>query len=127
MNRLTARALQSWGNVLPVGLRNRYWPAFLATLVTLAFVALLAAFAQVVRGAVEQSASRHLASKAQADAAWRCMALRAKSPRDDCAGPRDAASSGLEPRPARDRWHAWASTFKANAQVSFNEPGRAKE
>lgn len=83
---------------LPLGLRTRVWPGIIATL---AVLALLLAFQQVVRGAVQQAESRRVVAAAHADATWRCNALAGPGPRQGClaqlnAGPHDAA-------PLRDR------------------------
>jgi hypothetical protein len=67
------------------------WPGSLATL---AIVALLMTFQQVVSGAVRDGQSRRIAVALHADAVWRCNTLHGSSLRDGCvaqldAGPRD--------------------------------------
>jgi hypothetical protein len=62
-------------------MRASVWPG---TLAALAIVGLLLAFHQVVRGAVEQGELRRKATAMQAEAVWRCNALRGPLGRDDC-------------------------------------------
>jgi hypothetical protein len=59
----------------------KHWPGILAAL---AIVGLLAAFHQVVRGAVQQGELRRIATAVHAEAAWRCNALRGLHVRDNC-------------------------------------------
>ncbi len=73
--------LRSGWEHLPKGLHSPVWPGLLATL---AMLALLLAFHQVVRGAVEQGDLRRAATAARSDAAWRCNALGGLVKREAC-------------------------------------------
>ena len=64
-----------------LALAAKAWPAVLASL---AILALLAAFDQVVRGAVIQGDLRRQAVALHAEATWRCKALRDISVRQTC-------------------------------------------
>ena len=73
-------------------MRSPVWPGIA---MTLASVALLMAFQQVVRAGVQQGETRRRAVAVRADAEWRCNALRVASARADCllhlgSSPRDA-------------------------------------
>ena len=61
--------------------QSKPWPAVVATLT---LIALLAAFHQVVRGAVQQGEMRRQATATLADAVWRCKALPSPRVRVDC-------------------------------------------
>lgn len=57
------------------------WPALLAAVLA---VLLLLAFERVVRQGMHQGVQRRATQAAQADAAWRCAALRAGPERSGC-------------------------------------------
>jgi len=83
--------LQGWWARLPAPVRSRAWPALFGWLT---IVALLLAFHQVVRGAVQQGEVLRMAAATHADAVWRCNALRGNRMRETClaqlnAPPRD--------------------------------------
>ena len=67
------------------------WPGSLATL---ASVALLMIFQQVVSGAVRDGESRRIAVALRADAVWRCNTLHGSSLRDGCVARLDAGPRG---------------------------------
>lgn len=70
---------------------TRALPILRPLLCTLAIVALLVAFHQVVRAGVQQAALRHKAVATHADAVWRCAYLRSPRLREDCLLPLRAA------------------------------------
>ena len=72
------------------GLRCPAWPRIAATL---ASIALLIAFQQVVLAGVRQGDARRQAVAMHADAQWRCRALRRPSARVDCLLQLDASPS----------------------------------
>ena len=85
--------LHLWWHRLPVATHSPVWPGLLATL---AFLGLLLAFHQVVRGAVQQGELRRATTAAHAAATWRCAGLGAPGLRERClaelnAAPRDDA------------------------------------
>ena len=87
------RQLQTWWARLPEPVRAPAWPAIFASLIILA---LLLAFHQVVRGAVQQGEVLRMATATHADAVWRCNALQGHRMRESClaqlnAPPRDSA------------------------------------
>jgi hypothetical protein len=63
---------------------TRALPIVHPVLCTLAVVALLAAFHQVVRAGVDQAEQRHKAVAMHADAVWRCAYLHSPRLREDC-------------------------------------------
>lgn len=81
--------LQPLSGVLS-GWRCPAWPRIAATV---AGIALLIAFQQVVRAGVQQGDARRQAVAVRADAEWRCKALRKLSARVDCLLQLDASSS----------------------------------
>lgn len=74
-------SLQQWWHALPIGLRSPIWPGLLATLI---IVAMLLAFHQVVRGAVQQGELQHQASALHSAATWRCNNLRGAGASSSC-------------------------------------------
>ncbi len=66
---------------LPAGGHSPVWPVFWAALIILG---MLLAFHQLVRGAVQQSESRHKAVAMRAEAAWRCNSLKGRDATGSC-------------------------------------------
>lgn len=75
------RGLQQWWHALPMGLRSPIWPGLLATLIILA---LLLAFHQVVRGAVQHGELQHQASARHTAATSRCNSLLGVGASSNC-------------------------------------------
>ncbi|HJW10259.1 MAG TPA: hypothetical protein VJ598_00645 [Albitalea sp.] len=73
---------------LRVALRLPVWLG----IVSLTVVALLLAFHQVVRGGVQQGEMRRMAVATQAEALWRCKALRGAVLRESCLAQLNAAT-----------------------------------
>jgi hypothetical protein len=73
--------LQRWWHRLPAGVRSPGWPVILATVTLLG---MLLTFHQVVRGAVQQSESRHKAEAMRTEVTWRCNLLRDLRESESC-------------------------------------------
>lgn len=69
------------------------WPVWTGLLASLALLALLLAFHQVVEGGVQQGQLRRQADAVHADATWRCKALRGTAERRQCLAQLGAASA----------------------------------
>ncbi len=78
---LLRRQLSLWCYALPWGWRSPVWPVTLATLV---IFGMLAAFHEVVRGAVLQGEQQRKASALQVEANWRCNTVKDLRARDNC-------------------------------------------
>ena len=73
--------LQRRWHRLPAGVRSPGWPVVLATVTLLG---LLLTFHHVVRGAVQQSESRHKAEATHTEVTWRCNLLRDLRESESC-------------------------------------------
>lgn len=83
--------LQRLWHRLPAGVRSPGWPVMLATVTLLG---LLLTFHQVVRGAVQQSESRHKAQAMHTEVTWRCNLLRDLRESESCLLQLNAADHG---------------------------------
>ncbi|GEM_PF-5409110 len=92
--------IELWWQRLPNAVRAPHWPM---TLAVLTILALLLAFHQVVRDAVQQGEILRMATASHADAIWRCGALHGARMRDSCiaqlnAAPDNEAAALTEPQ-----------------------------